>query len=138
MTSSFDMRIIILSFGDNVITIIIFHQHHPNAMVIGSSSPICNDYRIIHPWWKALQNHSFFIFMIILIILMIITMIVIITMITMIVMIVVIIISIVILMEELREGIVRPRCLRKHYEHVLTIYYPPIYSTLHCNTAIVQ
>ena len=65
-------------------------------------------------------------------------MIVIIKMITMIVMIVVIIISIVILMEELREGIVRPRCLRKHYEHVLTIYYPPIYSTLHCNSSIVQ
>ena len=76
--------------------------------------------------------------MIILIILMIITMIVIITMITIMMMIVVIIISIVILMEELREGIVRPRCLRKHYEHVLTIYYPPIYSTLHYNTAIAQ
>ena len=70
--------------------------------------------------------------MIILIILMIIIMI------TMIVMIIVIIISIVILMEELREGIVRPRCLRKHYEHVLTIYYPPIYSTMHCNSATVQ
>ena len=45
------------SFGDNVITIIIFH---PNTMVIGSSSPICHGYRIIHPWWKAPQNHSFF------------------------------------------------------------------------------
>ena len=62
----------------------------------------------------------------------------IITMTMMIIIVILIIISIVILMEELREGIVRPRCLRKHYEHVLTIYYPPIYSTLQYNSAIVQ
>ena len=35
------------------------------------------------------------------------------------------IISILILMEELSEAIVGPRCLRKHYEHVLTIYQRP-------------
>ena len=52
-------------------------------------------------------------------------MIMIISIIIMIMIISIMIISILILVEELSEAIVGPRCLRKHYEHVLTIYQRP-------------